>query len=243
MKKKIEIILFLALFALVIVPFAHAWKWETHQYLAEQICSLNSMTCVADELNRGAIAPDKEFKDFFDHHAYYDCVRQGQMIEWCDFEKGCFDCSNGTLTDPIAFDKARLWLNNFKNDADVSVKSYDLGVATHYFFDTKVFFHQTRNEKESCHSSFEYKVNERIKDKDYSNWTECACGKCVSFSDLEIWENDFMKFMNESKSSSVVEQLKSKVARTTSGGSGVLPDAGFFEQVISWVKLLFNIGS
>lgn len=244
MKKINTIIALFALFILV-APFVSAWKWETHEYLAEQVCNKLSINCDLSKLHDGAIAPDKEFKDFFDHHAYYDCVRQGQMIEWCDFEKGCYDCSNGTLTDNIAFTKARTWLNYIEVDETMPDKSYDLGVATHYFFDAKVFFHQTRNEKESCHNAFEENVNKRIKNKDYSNWTECACGKCVSFFDFDKWEDEFVEFMRDKNSSisSPANQLISKVAKKVGGGSGVLPDAGFFEKVVSWIKLLLNMGN
>ena len=208
MKKKIEIILFLALFALVIVPFAHAWKWETHQYLAEKVCNGDLAS-----VDKGAIAPDNEFKDFINHHVYRQC-NSALNAEWCD-GSGCFDCSKGNIADDIAISKADEWILKMKATESLIDKSYDCGVASHYFFDSKVYFHQTKSEKDSCHSQFEAKVNERIKAKDYSDWTECECGACVSYSDFLPWIEEFTQMQNSTTISSVI---------TGQGGGGFKSD-------------------
>jgi len=189
---KIKNMLFIALFLLLFVPFSYAWKWETHEYLAEQVC--NQITgCMVDCIKNGSVVPDRDFNDFINHHVYRECKTVN--AEWCENGE-CQDCSQGDMTDDIAITRYVHWISKSKSEADLCTKFYDLGIATHYFFDSKVFFHQTKGEKESCHNEFENNVNERIKNKDYSNWTECACGVCVNFSDFENWETEFMSEKN-----------------------------------------------
>ena len=189
MKKTIEIMFILVLCAILFVPAVHAWKWETHQYLAELVCDGD-----APSIDKGAIAPDNEFKDFVNHHVYGQC-NSALKAEWCD-GAGCFDCTGGNIIDSVAIDKAQEWILKLKSDENIYDKSYDCGVASHYFFDSKVYFHQTKSEKESCHSGFEAKVNERIKAKDYSNWTECDCEACISYSQFAGWIAQFNNLRN-----------------------------------------------
>ncbi len=197
MNKKISILIILFFAFAFTVHFANAWKWETHQYLAEQVCGGDTVS-----VDKGAIAPDNEFKDFINHHVYRQC-NSALSAEWCD-GSGCFDCSKGVITDNVATDKVQEWILKMKSTDVLADKSYDCGVASHYFFDSKVYFHQTKSEKEACHTDFEANVNNRIKLKDYGNWTECACGVCVSYFEFNNWINQFDSVRNSTTISSVI---------------------------------------
>jgi len=182
--------------AAFVVPSVHAWAWDTHQALAESVCPECDKSC----LDRGAIAPDKEFKDAINHHVYRQCVQVNP--EWCEAGKICYDCSQGNITDDVAEEKARFWLEQAKQKQgqnDSCDYSYDLGVATHYFFDSKVYFHQTKNEDYSrCHAKLEDEVNKEFIVGN-SDWQACACGVCVNAVNFDIWKTQFFQFENGSQ--------------------------------------------
>jgi len=159
MVKKLNLIRVLAL--LLLVSPAFGWDWTTHEYAAGEICgSLNCGACLPAILN-GSIAPDRDFKDFSNHHCYsplWNCPPG----DWVCPDK--FDCP--------ALEKSDYWLAKSKQDSGCD-RYYDIGVASHYFLDSKVFWHQIASEDyESCHARFETMVGEKI-DTDF-NITVCS---------------------------------------------------------------------
>jgi hypothetical protein len=72
-----------------------------------------------------------------------------------------------------------------------------VGIASHYFFDSKCFWHQVTDEDYSnCHKPFEDGVGDKVKALGLSGWTVCKCGACVSGRDFESWLQEFYAFAN-----------------------------------------------
>jgi len=143
---------------LLLVPTAFSWDWTTHQYAARELCDyLSCGACLPDILN-GSIAPDRDFKDFSNHHCYsplWNCPTG----DWVCPDK--FDCP--------ALEKSDYWLAKSKEDSGCD-RFYDIGVASHYFLDSKVFWHQVMSEDyEGCHAKFEELVGEKI-GTDFDIW-------------------------------------------------------------------------
>lgn len=196
---KVKLVFILAFFMLI-MPIAYAWKWETHEYLAEQVCEQIDW-CIVDCMKNGSVAPDRDFKDFINHHVYRDCIKAD--AEWCEGES-CYDCSQGDITDDVAIRKYIHWLLEARDEnEDLCLKSYYVGVASHYFFDSKDFFHQTKGESERSHSDFEQIVQENMKK---SGWYGCAYEVCLNNSDFNKWESEFLSEKDRIFGSSIIRK-------------------------------------
>jgi hypothetical protein len=146
--------------------------------LAEQICNNFDCGCLGD-IKSGSIAPDKVFRDFRDHHYYNPSICTPSSYYTCP-----------TYYDDIALEKADYWLDRARSDSGCDMW-YDIGVASHYFFDSKAIWHQVRDEDyNECHKPFETEVGDKFK-YGYTDWSVCRCEECVSYSDFFPWISEF----------------------------------------------------
>lgn len=153
-----------------------SWDWTTHQYAAREICSYAGCgDCLPDMVN-GSIAPDRDFKDYINHHCY-DPLQECPNGDWICPDR--FDCP--------ALEKSDEWLAKARGAIGCE-RFYDIGVASHYYLDSRVFWHQVTKEDESaCHARFEELVGESI-DKDFNAG---ACGINVTKADFEGYVSGF----------------------------------------------------
>lgn len=167
--------LILVFVPLLLLPPGLSWDWTTHEYAAREICGyIGCGNCLSDMLN-GSIAPDRDFKDFINHHCY-------------DPTQGC---SSGDWTCPDRFDcpaleKSDEWLAKSREDIGCD-RAYDIGVASHYYLDSRVFWHQVTKEDTACHAEFEDLVGESI-DRDFNIG---SCGINVTKADFEGYVRAF----------------------------------------------------
>lgn len=163
-------------FVCFLLPSCLSWDWSTHFYAAREICDyLGCGNCLPDMLN-GSIAPDRDFKDFANHHCYsplWNCPKGDWLCP------DAFDCP--------ALEKADYWLAKSREDSGCQ-KYYDIGVASHYFLDSKVFWHQVESEEyDKCHAKFEELVGENI-DK---NFNISVCGVNITKVEFEGYVRAF----------------------------------------------------
>jgi hypothetical protein len=153
-----------------------AWNWDTHRWVATQLCGRMGCGNCSEYFTNGSIAPDKDFRDTANHHAY--------NTSW--------SCPSGNWTCPakndfVAFTKAEEWLNKSRN-ATGCEKYYDIGVASHYWFDAHVFWHKVQNEDyDHCHAPFETSVGDKIG----TTFSVEKCGVTVTSADFDVWLNEF----------------------------------------------------
>jgi len=167
---------------LLLLSSGLSWDWTTHQYAAREICSyVGCGDCLPDMLN-GSIAPDRDFKDYINHHCY-DPLQGCPNGDWVCPDR--FDCP--------ALEKSDEWLTKSQQDFGCE-KFYDIGVASHYYLDSRVFWHQVSKEDESsCHAKFEELVGENIN----NDFNVGACGINITKADFEGHVNAFERQMGE----------------------------------------------
>jgi len=173
---------FFILFLPLAFGTALAWDWDTHRFLAEKICDHYSCKCHA-EIKEGSIIPDRDFRDF-SNHSCYDPSNCSPSSYWsCPYKRSC-----------PAIDKAREWMEKAAKAQECERWKY-VGIASHYFLDSKCFWHQVTNEDyEKCHKPFEDEVGDKVKALGLSGWSVCKCGACVSNKDFESWLQEFYAF-------------------------------------------------
>jgi len=172
----------LPLLLLLATGTALAWDWDTHRFLAEKICDHYSCKCY-DEIKEGSIIPDRDFKDF-SNHSCYDPSNCSPSSYWsCPYKRSC-----------PAVENAGEWMERAAKAQGCERWKY-VGIASHYFFDSKCFWHQVTDEDYSnCHKPFEDGVGDKVKALGLSGWTVCKCGACVSGKDFERWLQEFYAF-------------------------------------------------
>lgn len=162
---------------ILLLGTVNSWDWDTHRFIARELCEdLECGVCLEYMIN-GSIAPDRDFRDFINHHCYdpsWNCL------------EGDWTCP--TKYDCPALEKADEWLQKSKNDTGC-VNYYDLAVASHYFMDSKVFWHKVKNEDyENCHESFETQVGDHINENQF---TVTVCNISVTKSEINNWLYEF----------------------------------------------------
>ena len=161
--------------AILLLTPVLSWDWDTHRWSAEQICNDFECNQCEEYVINGSIAPDKEFKDFINHHSYNK--------SW-ECQEGNWTCPD--FDDFVALEKAEQWLNNKTEGCSYY---YNIGVAAHYYMDSKVFWHRTQKENyEACHRPFETKVGDKINKEDF---TVTQCNITVTKADLLDHVRDF----------------------------------------------------
>lgn len=158
---------------LLLVSAAQAWDAPTHQWLASRVCKDFGCKCVVTD---AAIAPDSIFRDNINHHCYNTSVPCPSGSWTCPEEDDC-----------PALEKADAWLSKGTNQTGCD-RWYSLAVASHYFFDSKVFWHRVRGEASGCHGGFESEVGKKIGQAD---WQVSKCGALISSSDFPRWIFEF----------------------------------------------------
>ncbi len=157
----------------LLVSAAQAWDAPGHQWLASQVCKDFGCKCpVAD----AAVVPDSVFRDNINHHCYNASVPCPSGSWTCPQEDDC-----------PALEKAEEWIDKGVNKTGCD-RWYSLAVASHYFFDSKVFWHTVQGEASGCHSGFESEVGKKI---GQGNWQVSKCGAAVSSSDFPGWISEF----------------------------------------------------
>lgn len=155
----------------------NAWDWDVHRFWANELCDYLDCGVCREHMINGSIAPDKDFKDFINHHCYdlsWDCP---EGYDW--------DCP--TKNDCPALEKADEWLLKSRSDSGC-LKYYDIGVASHYFSDSKVFWHKVQREDyDRCHRPFESQVGDRINE----DFEVSVCGISVTKQDMNLWLEEF----------------------------------------------------
>jgi hypothetical protein len=162
--------------SLLLLSSGLSWDWTTHQYAAREICSYVGCGGCLEAMLNGSIAPDRDFKDNINHHCYdpsHDCPNG----DWICPDR--FDCP--------ALEKSDEWLTKSR-EAIGCEKFYDIGVASHYYLDSRVFWHQVTKEDESnCHARFEKLVGENIN----NDFNVSVCGINITKADFEGYVSGF----------------------------------------------------
>lgn len=158
---------------------AYAWDWDTHRWLAEKICNDLNCSCIA-EIKDGSVDPDRNSGDRACCHHYYNpstCTPSQY-----------YTCP--TKYDDITLRRMEDNLGTSKYYSDCT-KWYYIGRASHYFFDSKVIWHQVQNESyDNCHKPFEDEVGYNFY-LNKTDWKVCKCDQCVSYSDFLPWITEF----------------------------------------------------
>lgn len=189
MKTKL-LIMFVLL--MLVSNIALAFKAQTHEYIAQQVCSRFPDCAECDfQVRQGAVYPDAELKDYVNHHVYMTCA-PATGATWCAPNAStCEDCSTGTLTDTTAYDKRDEWLAKAKSATGCD-KYFNIAVASHYQADTYVIWHKRKGESDNCHSGFEEDIEQNIDDKNYAGWSIDACGENFTASTLGLIVEDMV---------------------------------------------------
>lgn len=128
-------IFILSIIAFAILPIITAWNYETHETIIENTYAwfnLQSQGFNLTLMKYGAIAPDKIFRDYKNHHY------------------------------PNSYPKAIYWLNITKIaflGKNLPLASYSFGVASHYISDSFVAPHYMKNEGYNLHMKFENSIS------------------------------------------------------------------------------------
>ena len=213
-------LLFPAIICLLLLsaPISSAWDWDAHQWLAEKLCSDYNCGC-SIEIKNGSIAPDKVFRDTVNHHLYDPSTCVPSQNYTCP-----------TKYDAVALEKADYWLGKAKSDTGCD-RWYDIGVASHYFFDTKVIWHQIQNEDyDKCHAPFETAVGDKFK-KNSTNWTVCKCDACVSYNDFPGWVSEFERKLDFVSQTGTVNATPAEMSGAPAKALPSVPQASVFSIV------------
>lgn len=167
----------------LLVSVSFSWDWDTHQWFAEQLCNAYNCSCM-DQAKEGAIAPDQVFKDTFYHHLYDPATCVPSPYYTCPTEY-----------DDAAIRRMDAWLANVSKPWDCE-DWYNIGVASHYFSDTKCIWHNVKNEDyDKCHKPFEDKVGEFFKNGQ-TDFSVTQCGETVYGSNFTEWGNEFIRIID-----------------------------------------------
>ena len=153
------------LILIVLLGLAAAWSGDTHRMIAEEIGE--HINC-GQEIVDASTVPDLVFHDTVRHH-YYDTSWDCPVGDWICPEEDDF----------IAMELAEEWV--VKGDC------YSIGIATHYFFDSKVFWHKVQKENSNRHSYWEKKVGEAYG----PGFEYCKYGICTNWGEFELWKAEF----------------------------------------------------
>lgn len=157
----------------ILLAGASAWDGTGHEWLASRVCQDFSCGCPTGE---GAVAPDRVFRDTVNHHCY--------NTGW--------QCQDGDWTCPVkddcpALEKAEEWIEKAANQTGCE-RWYSIAVASHYFFDSKVFWHRVQQEDGRCHSGFESEVGKKL---GQTGWQVSKCGVTLNSSEVPAWISEF----------------------------------------------------
>ncbi|MBU4246679.1 MAG: hypothetical protein ABIF85_01975 [Nanoarchaeota archaeon] len=197
---KVAIILAFVL-TLLVSSDAFAWQWETHSTLAEKVCRDFNCGCI-EEIRDAAVIPDRDFKDTINHHCYLlnrsvsEVLKGLKLIgEFHDnLSVSCepseyYDCPK--KNNCPALEKMQFWLE--KSEKALGCEQWkNVGIASHYYFDSRVFWHKTQGEDyNKCHEPFEGKVEKKFDANDGSDWTITACDAQENYANMVSYVNDF----------------------------------------------------
>ncbi len=163
-----------AVFFLFLLQAAQGWDSAGHQWLALRVCQDFNCGCPTDG---GAVAPDRVFRDTARHHCYNTSV----------------PCPSGSWTCPQKDDcpalaKTDEWIAKGANQTGCD-RWYSLSVASHYFFDSKVFWHTVQKEDSGCHSGFETSAGKKFGKP--GDWQVSKCGVTLYSSEVPGWISGF----------------------------------------------------
>lgn len=177
MNKNAIIFLTVIMFLFLINPVL-SFDWTAHSYLAQKVCDKLNCSCYT-EIEDGSLVPDRDFMDFTNHKCYHPESCIPSIFYTCPTE---YDCP--------ALVQATKWLNQSLYDSGCT-RWWDIGISSHYFFDSKVVWHQVKDESYiDCHKAFEDKVGNNIK-AGYSEWSVTVCDQTVYSSNLTMWIDEF----------------------------------------------------
>lgn len=213
--RNIVFVMLLILCQSLIQP-SFAWQWETHSALAEKACRDFDCGCIS-EIRDAAIVPDRDFRDNIRHHCYnlsVPCVSSGY-----------YDCPK--KNDCPALEYMEKWLVQSQNKSGCE-RWRDIGIASHYFFDSKVFWHKTQGEDYyKCHEPFEGKVEKKFETLEGSAWVIEACGAKENYPNMNQYVADFEAILAE------------KEGLQKAQDAPLLPECGWLCRVIRFVMSLF----
>ncbi|MBI5060683.1 MAG: hypothetical protein HZB67_00030 [Candidatus Aenigmarchaeota archaeon] len=215
-------VLFLLLIA-VSIGAAYAWDGTGHNYLAKEVCNDFSecKDCMQNMID-GSTYPDHVLKDTTNHHFYNPAT--------------CIAADNYTCPtkyDGIALQKTDEWLNRSLHEEGCN-KWFAIGVASHYFFDSKVIWHQVQKESSHCHSSFEEKVGDKLGKQ--GQWQVCECGQCINSSAFPQFIEEF-----ESRLSSYDPALTPDRERTPTGHASAKQESNNMVLIVAIIAIIFLI--
>jgi len=155
--------LFILVLLVMLMPVS-AFDWDTHEYVAEKTCE--EFNCHYSELVRScSVLPDK--------------MKEVYGSEESD-KHFCFSfyCPAKRAT--------KVWLEKAKFENDEMKKWCYIGIASHYFADSRAPTHQSVfRVKVKCHGESETLVGEFVKNSTQS-WNANMCG--INFSDVDLHE-------------------------------------------------------
>lgn len=178
-----------------------AWQWETHSRLAEKVCRDFNCGCI-EEMRDAAVIPDRDFKDFINHHCYLLNRSVSEVLEGLKLAGEFHDNISESCTPSDyytcpkknncpALEKMDYWISAAQGKSGCE-HWRDIGIASHYFFDSKVFWHKVQNEDYyKCHEPFEGAVEKKFEANDGSNWTIDVCGASENYSNMVGYVKEF----------------------------------------------------
>jgi hypothetical protein len=186
-----KIVNIVAVNLLLLIALATAWDWDTHQALITRVFSdinltnANTTQGCLEAAKAGSIAPDKDFHDTANHHDYNAATCVPSQYYTCPMK-----------LETKAIGMANEWLAKPATGCDAW---YNVGVASHYWFDAHSIWHQVQEEDyDKCHKPFEDKVGEEFKAGAH-NWDVKQCNETVTEADFGRWIGEFETKLNGSQ--------------------------------------------
>lgn len=201
---------------LLVSSGASAWQWETHSTLAEKVCRDFGCGCIA-EIRDAAVIPDRDFKDTVNHHCYNvsePCAPSEYYT--CPKKNSC-----------PALEKMEKWLSESRGKTACE-RWKSIGIASHYYFDSRVFWHKVQSEDyDKCHEPFEGDVEKKFEANDGSGWTIDACGASENYANMVQYAGEFEEILADNSAPPKIQDAP------------LLPECGWWCRFWDWLSAIF----
>ncbi len=199
--------------------------------LAEKVCRDFDCGCI-EEIRDAAVIPDRDFKDNINHHCYNLSVFcEPSEYYTCPKKNSCpaLEKMNYWLTESEKAQGCEKSSRECSKLSETSCQKWrDIGIASHYYFDSRVFWHKVQNEEYyKCHEPFEGKVEKKFEANDGSSWTIDACGAQENYANMVSYVNDFEQILADNG------------APRKAADTPLLPECGWWCKFRIWLSAIF----
>jgi hypothetical protein len=165
----------IALLALITLSVdSPAWGTAVYEKAAEHVCGEYNCGCM-NVMKEAVMLPETTFRDGPRHHCYNSTLRYGNQS--IDFWK------TPSSKDCPALESMEAWLNKSKGQTGCQFWR-SIGIALHYFLDSKEFWNTVVEANKTCVREFEEMVDDYVK-YGGGEWEACRCLACTTDDELK----------------------------------------------------------